>query len=177
MSLHRTDILLASGNFFDFMFPEKSVFTVADIAHSLANECRFCGHTREFYSVAQHSVLASHIVPPEHAMAALFHDAAEAFVKDIPKPLKRLLPDYAIVEHRVEAAIFKRLGIAYPLPACVKEADAILLATEKRDLMPHNGDYWEECAGARPLTKVIKPWASREARELFMHRYDQLAGV
>lgn len=173
MSAHRPDILLRSGNFFNFLAPEASTITVEDIANGLANEARFNGQTHSFYSVAQHSVLVSLIVPAAWAWQALFHDCAEAVIKDIPKPLKRLLPDYQALEHRVEAAIFAKLGIALPLHPSIKEADLILLATERRDMMPpHDHPEWP---GVLPLQSTIVPLAPAEARDFFMNRYRQLA--
>lgn len=94
-------ILLLSGEYFDLAEPEACAFQVSDIAHALGNICRFTGHTQRFYSVAEHSVICSHMVPPEDAMAALMHDAAEAFIGDVSSPLKSLLPDYKAVEQRV----------------------------------------------------------------------------
>ena len=172
MSAHRPDILLRSGNFFNFLSPEASTITVEDIASGLANEARFNGQTHDFYSVAQHSVLVSLIVPPAHTWEALFHDCAEAVIKDIPKPLKRLLPDYQALEHRVEAAIFAKLGIALPLHPSIKEADLILLATERRDMMPpHDHPEWPDVL---PMQSAIVPLAPAEARDYFMSRYHEL---
>ena len=109
-------ILLRSGNYFDLQDPSASRFEVTDIAHALSNICRFTGHTQRFYSVAEHSVICSHMVPPEDAMAALMHDASEAFIGDVSTPLKSLLPDYKSVERRVEQAVWSRLGLPPTLP-------------------------------------------------------------
>jgi len=175
MSAHRPDILLRSGNFFNFLTPDASIITVEDIASGLSNEARFNGQTHSFYSVAQHSVMVSRIVPPEWAWHGLFHDASEAVMKDIPKPLKRLLPDYQILEQKIEAAILAKFGIALPLHPSIKAADLIMLATEKRDLMPpHDHIEWP---GVEPLSDVIAPLTPAAAYECFMARYCELVAL
>lgn len=169
-------ILTATGVYFDFLQPHVDMVRLEDIAHALANTCRFGGHTRPFYSVAQHSVLASRIVAPEYARAALMHDAAEAYLGDVPKPLKRLLPDYQRIEQRVEAVTLARFGLSLPLPVQVQRADLVLLATEQRDLMPYHEDKWGCIARVTPLPDPIVPVSPDEAREMFLARWDELFG-
>lgn len=179
----RPDILTSSATYFDFVTPHTSVINVEDIAQGLAKACRFAGQCRTpdrkvtFYSVAQHSVLVSKVVPPEYAFYALFHDATEAYMCDIAAPLKQLLPDYKIIEKRVELAIFSRLAIPYPLPPEIKRADLVLLATEQRDLMPDHDDDWALIANISPLEEKIVPLPPEEAYELFMNRYEELLVV
>lgn len=166
-------ILLTSGVYFDFEAPDDSRFTIEDVAHGLAMTCRFAGQCRRHYSVAQHSVHVSHIVPPEHAYQGLMHDAAEAFVGDVAKPLKIMLPEYSVIEKRAEAAVFRRFNVATPLPPTIKEADIQMLVTEQHQLMK-NRDDWEYCRGRKPLDLEIPVWSPEEAKARFLDRFAEL---
>ncbi len=100
----KPEILTRGGHYISLVNPDVSKLTIGDIAMALAYTCRFGGHTLGFYSVAQHSVLVSHVVPQPFAKAALLHDAAEAIVGDVPAPLKQLLPEFKRIEARIESA-------------------------------------------------------------------------
>lgn len=169
-------ILTHSGQYFSFETPEKSRIDIETIAHALSNLCRFTGHTTQFYSVAQHSVLASYLVPPEHALVTLLHDAAEAYLGDVAAPLKQLLPDYKAIERRVETAVLAHFGLSADMPACVKRADLIMLATEQRDLLPPIDHEWETLAGVTPLERKLTPLQADAARAWFLARFEELTG-
>lgn len=166
-----TWILTASGRHFDFADPQPDQIDIRDICRALSCEARFNGHTRRFYSVAQHSAHVSEIVPPEHALEGLLHDASEAYCKDIPMPLKLMLPDYRAIERRVDAAIRARFGLPAQCSAAVKLADVTLLATERRDLMPIDGSEWEILRGVEPLPQAIKAQSQAEAQMTFWSRW------
>ena len=170
-------ILTATGQHLDLADPQPDQVSVTDIAAALSRICRFTGHCSEHYSVAQHSVMVSLLVPPEYALAGLLHDAAEAFLGDVAKPLKNLLPDYRALEKRVEAVVFARFGLPPKLSACIKHADLVALATEKRDLMPHDAIAWDmEVAGnVQPASYFVNGISPQEARAQFLDRYWSLA--
>ncbi len=100
-----------SGKHFYYDKINKDDIVINDIAVSLSNICRFAGHLSHFYSVAQHAVLCSQLVPQEFAFEALMHDATEAYCQDIPAPLKRLLPDYKRMEEKIDAVIREKYGL------------------------------------------------------------------
>lgn len=173
-ALHGPVIQLADGSYFDLDMPVATPLRIEVIAHSLANQCRYTGHCNRFYSVAQHSVLVSQIVPPELALTGLLHDAAEAVLGDVARPLKQMLPEFKELEDRIEGIIFHQWGIPQPLPQEVKDADMVMLATERRDLMEEQQTEWGPTVGYEPLAETIMPWSPGEARWRFWDRYCEI---
>ncbi len=169
-------ILTHTGKRFDLFEPDADMIDPRDISHSLAHLCRFNGHTREFYSVAQHSCIVAELVPEEHKLAALLHDAPEAYLGDMTKPLKQWIHAYQDFEDWVWQRVCQRFDIAADLPACVHQADLIALATERRDLMPTDPAIWDCLVGIQPMAETIRPWPAAEARLTYHQRLmDQLA--
>jgi len=168
-------ILTVSGNYFNFEHPESSTYTIEDLGHSTANICRFTGHVITFYSVAEHQVRGSLEIDPKYALDFLIHDCGEGLAGDVSTPLKHMIkPLYGPIEERIERDIFKKFGCPFPMHPKVKEMDLIMLATEKRDLMPASGGEWEMLKGVKPLNKIIKPWSPKKAKKMFLERFYQL---
>lgn len=132
-----------SGGYLDINDPDPEMFLIKDIAHQLSMQPRFGGKLRRFYSVAQHSVGCALDVPMEHKLAALLHDASEAYICDIPSPVKAYLPDYKIIEDRIMRAIAIKFGFQYPLSKEVKDADEYMLQYEWSSMVRHKTAYPE----------------------------------
>jgi len=170
-------IILKTGRYFDFLSPQPDMIHIEDIAQGLSQTARFGGQALNFYSVAQHSVLVSSIVPDELKFAALMHDAAEAYIGDIVGPLKQLLPDYKVIESRVEEAVCARFGlqlsdIKHPE---IKRADLRLLRTEQRDLTSGAADEWNGLSKYPPLEQTIEPLDWLSACSEFLIEFGKLA--
>lgn len=167
-----------SGKKFWTLDPKPEEVDINDIAHSLALQCRFNGHTNSFYSIAQHSVLVSKIVNPKQAFAGLFHDASEAYTGDLISPLKRFLPPvFKEIEKRIESAIFQHFNINEEEVDHkeIKRADKISLFTEMRDLMKKPPEKWGDEDLFEPHHEKIIPLMPNEAKELFLKRFEELA--
>lgn len=170
-------IQTATGKPFRLLQPQPEDVCIEDIAHALSHICRFTGHCKFFYSVAQHSFHVSQIVPPAIAMEGLLHDAAEAYTGDVSRPLKQILNNYALIEANIMLAIRHAFGI-YTRPehhALIKEADNIMLETERRDLMvAHPDAEWK--ASDKVMDTTIVPWSPLKAKNMFLLRFNELAG-
>lgn len=168
-----TWMLTSTGKRFDFAAPSLDQIDIKDIAMGLSRECRYAGQCSTFYSVAQHSVLASHLVTHEFALEALLHDAAEAYVRDIPAPLKGLLPDYARVERRVDSFIRFKFALPTKMSPEVKLVDLRLLATEKARLFPYDTSDWG-LDGVEPYPFLDPCYCPTTPYKAFMRRFGEL---
>ena len=161
-----------TGKKFHFLDPQPDEIDIIDIAHSLSITCRFGGQCREFYSVAEHSIRVADVVPKEYKLHALLHDASEAYMPDLPRPMKATLSEFKGIEIIILQAIFNKFlyspDTQKPGSKLIKEADDTLLATEGRDLMA-NMDDWDPLP--KPLIEVIKPLSSKDAELLFHYRF------
>jgi hypothetical protein len=165
--------MLRSGAWFDFCAPGESAFTIEDIAHGLANICRYSGQCSSFYSVAEHSLLVSEVAEG-FEFEALLHDAAEAFLGDITRPLKQMLPEFKRIERDVENAILQRFGVQFPLPAEVKQADLRVLAAEQRQIMPKGTDGWVRGQKVVRADVVVRHLSPDDAKRIFLARFEAL---
>jgi hypothetical protein len=171
-------IQTCSGVAFYPFDPRPEEILIEDIAHALSMICRFTGHVARFYSVAEHSVHVSRLVPPQHALAALLHDAAEAYLGDIARPIKRMpeLAELRAAESRLQKAIYQKFGLPCCEPECVKEADVMMLGAEARELMspltqPRN---WDWCVEAGRQVEMSEPLSPEAARLAFLQRFAEL---
>jgi 5'-deoxynucleotidase YfbR-like HD superfamily hydrolase len=163
------------GNRFYPTSPRIDDVAIEDIAHGLAYQCRFNGQTRAFYSVAQHSLMVMRLVPEHLRRAALLHDAAEAYLGDMVKPLKNLFPEFSRIETQVMRIIGHRFDVDLgQMDASIKQADLIALATEKRDLMPHSTEAWANLQDVAPLPESLRPMAPMPAKAAFLESFHEL---
>lgn len=154
-----------SGERLDLLDPDPAAISLADLAAGLARTCRFGGQCGAFYSVASHSIHVSNEVgeDPRLQAVALFHDAAEAYVGDVPRPLKRSLEGFEAVEADVLAAVWTALGVAPPTDReweRVMAADDRLLAYEAGELLVDGS--WAEAPPDRAYDLRGDPERDRE---------------
>jgi hypothetical protein len=179
-----------TGRIFEPMNPQPEMICIEDIAHGLSNLCRFSGQTKEFYSVSQHSILASHAIVlldgfldltaqqrERMQLVALLHDASEAFIVDVPTMIKAELPRYKEIEAGVMRAVARKfdLDIALFDHPLIHEADAVMLATEKRDFMGPEPKPWIDLP--KPYGGRIFPMEPKQAKQSFLERFTELGGV
>jgi 5'-deoxynucleotidase YfbR-like HD superfamily hydrolase len=177
-------IQTCTGTVFYPLNPDLDSIKMVDIAHALSNICRYTGHTSSFYSVAQHSVLVSRVVPSEYAMAALVHDGSEAYLCDVARPVKHS-PEflfYRTTEERLQNLIYQRFSVDPDDVDChqaVKAADDLLLFCERNELMPTPPRRWSgeekfNQSSIFDIDPLFRPMLPQEAYHAFMDRYAEI---
>ncbi len=157
---------------FDFDNPTADMIDIRDIAHALSQECRFGNQTPTHYSVAQHSIHASQIVPAADALAALLHDATEAYISDMVSPFKRRFPAFLDYEMGLWRIISGKFGLDSYMPESVAHADRLMLAVECRDVMNWDPEEWG--LEKPPAEYIVEPWAATLAEARFLAEFDRL---
>ena len=160
------------GNQFWPLDPRPEDFNINEISVALGKACRYAGHCAGFYSVAEHSVLVSNIVPEEFALTALMHDATEAYLVDIPRPIKPFLVGYKEIEERLWRAIAERYGCHVEMPQEVKDADNAVLLAEQQQIMEPPPAPW--CVPGEPANVRIACYDHRTAALIFIKRFREL---
>ncbi len=171
-------ILTYTGVEFWPIDPRPEDVCIEDIAHALSMQCRYAGHTSQFYSVAEHCVRVTTLVPPEDQLWALLHDASEAYLVDLPRPIKRYTEigkHYRVAEDALMRVICDRFGLPHEEPPSVKRADQAMLCVEARALLPVNSWWkkWEGClmGGEAPIESTAPP---AEAEAAFLSLFHAL---
>lgn len=171
----------SSGRELDYLNPKAEDIDIHDIFLSLSRTPRYRGFTTRFYSVLEHSykgALAMRKLKPEYALEFLLHDAAEAYVGDLPTPLKTVLPEYQVIEDRIDEVIREKYGLPSEMSPDVKAMDLAMCAAEKLVLKPEAGD-WAMLEGVQPAAVNIDPdtyfsnnWLRSAATDLFVGLYE-----
>ena len=178
--------IMNNQNYFIQTFTKKMVnplsmsideIDIVDIAHSLSLQCRFSGHCSRFYSVAEHSIYVSSLLPQEFKLAGLLHDASEAYLDDIPTPVKNQIQDYKMYEYALMDKIFRKFNISYSYKNQeIKYADLTILYYEKKELMADtkNFDYINWSEKQKNLDLKINTWYPRVAEYRFLNLFNAL---
>lgn len=150
-----------SGIFMNVFEPTADMFCIEDIAHALAAQPRFAGHLNRHYSVAQHCVLSARMAKKKNKKAALLHDSTEAFILDMPSPIKARMPEYKEFERKLMIAIANKFNIQFPFDKEIKKIDKIMIHIEWENLVNNNN-------------KKFKCWSQKKAKRKFLEMFYEL---
>jgi hypothetical protein len=174
---------LQSGKKWYVLDPQPEDVDIQDIASALSKVCRFGGHTRHFYSVAEHCVHGAKIALEDYgerrmALHFLLHDASEAYLVDLPTPIKQLMPTYKELEDITQRVIAEVFDLDFPFPTYVHEVDKRMLITEQRDLLPDGPPY--TTAVPYPKNRLdlhYDTWDPSYAERMWLRAFNMLKGV
>ena len=166
----------ASGLRFNYAVLDETQVSIDDVAHALSRMCRYGGHVRDYYTVAEHCVLLCRFVRARGGLeveqrVALMHDAGEAYLQDVVRPGKHRLKDYMALEKRVDELVAGVFGVSYPFPAWLKELDTRILKDERAQVMNRSGNTWA-IDGLEPLGVRCRGWGRWVAKQMFLLEWD-----
>ncbi|HUR65444.1 MAG TPA: hypothetical protein VMZ03_03770, partial [Chitinophagaceae bacterium] len=150
-----------TGLYVNVFEPTHDMICIEDIAHALSHQCRFGGHLPVYYSVAQHSAYCCNLVDAANKLSALMHDASEAYLLDIPRPIKQKLSNYKEIEDKLMQIIAEKFGFQFPLPAEVHRVDQLMLQLE-----------WD-CLMLGKSTTNIKYMTIAKSKDFFLNRFEK----
>jgi len=161
---------------FHFLNPSVEEVCIDDIAQALSMNCRYSGHVKEFYSVAEHSVLIADLVykltgDQQQAFDALLHDASEAYLTGVPRPIKPHLTGYMTIEAKAEEVIQQAFGCR-PMNDLIKEIDTHICGTEAKQLFRVVPSW---CDDFEPVDIEVRCWSPERARAEFLDRFNLFA--
>lgn len=169
----------ASGLQFWPLDPRVEEIVIDDIAHALGMACRYAGHCLQFYSVAEHSVLMTRWLRDngytnDEQLTALLHDAPEAYLVDVPRPVKPFLTEYKTIEGRLWLMVAARFGVSPNMPSIVKFADNAILNDERDQNLAPCVEPWSTEEG--PLGVTLEYWSPSRAKAEFLLEFERLTG-
>jgi uncharacterized protein len=154
-----------TGQYINVVSPDPDTIDIFDIAHHLSLINRWCGASEEGISVAQHSIIVAELIdgPPKIKLCGLLHDATEAYMQDLPSPIKALFSAYITVEYHLMSVIAKKFGLQYPFPEEIKIKDRKVLEIE-----------WKSIILQEICDIGIVPMSAKEAEAAFLNMYYEL---
>ena len=185
MTVHGAWIETFTGKKFHLLEPQADEIDIFDIAHALSNQCRYTGHVSKFFSVAEHSYHVSLLVPKGQELMGLLHDASEAYITDLSRPVKQLTPvgpPYYEIEDRIMRVIAAKFEFDWPMTKEVKDADNTMLFLEKERLMGNLS--WDDDASSEEARREtirkncehirLACYAPTVIEKIFLQRFYQL---
>jgi len=164
-----------TGRKFYPLDPREDEINIIDIAHALSMNCRYNGHTKKFYSVAEHCVLMTDYLPQELKLAGLLHDSAEAYMSDLIHPIKKNMPKFYEIENRLLNRIYQRYNIEIIEDEWdfVKQIDFDIAGDEKEQAMNNPNNIEWEIIGVG-LGAKLKFWSPELAKVHFLLKFVEL---
>ena len=163
-----------TGIDFTVFDPKVEQICIEDIAHALSHLCRYGGHCDHFYSVAQHSIAVSYLVEPQNALCGLMHDATEAYLVDMPRPIKYKINQYREIEDKLHLVIAEKYQLPKVIPDDVHMIDSLMIKE-------FEWDYFMEKRPQEKYTNFYKRFFEnknpKEVREEFLKRFTELSEI